>query len=232
MPQPISGVLPNREFSIVRGGTGEGFALLPDCINIGNVMDLTMRRHPHLAILVSESIASWTNVESFMLQLFVELMGGHADKAATVFLALETQSAKTQAINAIIPSLPEEQSNVLRAILAIAKTNQKSRDKLAHWIWGYCTSLPTALLLLNPKVAVRDDLDLSDVYVYFERDFVDIIQANNRRGGHPVQRVVDEALGNGLDRVGAREQIAERIDGESEILDHARLLYFYCMKRL
>jgi hypothetical protein len=159
-------------------------------IRIGNVGDYPLRRHPELAALAAEAIASWTNVESFMLRLFVQLMGGPAETAATVFLALEIQSAKMAAINAVAPSLPEGQRHLLRALMAIAATNQRSRDRLAHWIWGDCIELPQALLLLNPKVAVlaeTGDVDLDDVYVYVERDFREIIKANERLAGFGLQ---------------------------------------------
>ena len=58
MPQPISKVAPNAN------------------IMIGNVGDYPMQRHPELALLVAEVIVSWANVESFLLNLFIELMGG------------------------------------------------------------------------------------------------------------------------------------------------------------
>jgi hypothetical protein len=159
-------------------------------IRIGNVGDYPLRRHPELTALVAESIASWTNVESFMLRLFVQLMGGPAETAATVFLALETQSAKQAAINAVVPALPQGQRQLLRALMAIAVTNQKSRDKLAHWIWGDCIELPKALLLLNTKVAVLaelGDVEHEDVFVYVERDYREIIAANERHAGFGLQ---------------------------------------------
>jgi hypothetical protein len=118
MPQPLSRVLPHAG------------------VRLTNVGDYPLQRHPDLAHLIAEAIASWTNVEFFMLQLFIELMGGHKDRAADVFLALEIQSAKTAAVTAVASRLPNEQQSLLSAILAIAKTNQKSRDKIAHWIWG------------------------------------------------------------------------------------------------
>ena len=87
MPQPISRVSPNA--SIV----------------IGNAGDRPLMRHSHLAVLAIEAIASWSNVESFMLNLFIQLLGGNGALAAEIFLSLETQSAKTRAINAAAESL-------------------------------------------------------------------------------------------------------------------------------
>ena len=53
MPQPLSKVISNAS------------------IFIGNAGDRPLARHPKLAILAMEAIASWSNVESFMLSLFM-----------------------------------------------------------------------------------------------------------------------------------------------------------------
>ncbi|AXW64707.1 hypothetical protein CJO94_24440 (plasmid) [Ralstonia solanacearum] len=60
MPQPLSRVTPEAGIVV-----------------IGNAGDRVLARHPDLAVLAIEAIASWSNVESFMLGLFVELFGGH-----------------------------------------------------------------------------------------------------------------------------------------------------------
>ena len=119
-----------------------------------------------------------------MLRVFVQLMGGTAERAATVFLALETQTAKTQAINTVASSLPGAHKEMLQALLAIARTNQKGRDRFAHWIWGDISDLPDALLLLDPRIILRTgNIEFEDVYIYDEKDFVDIIEANDRLCG-------------------------------------------------
>lgn len=70
MPQPLSRVTPEAGIVV-----------------IGNAGDRVLARHPDLAVLAIEAIASWSNVESFMLGLFVELFGGHNSLATEVFLS-------------------------------------------------------------------------------------------------------------------------------------------------
>ena len=82
MPQPLSRVMPNAR------------------VTLGNAGDRPLARHPELAVLAIEAIASWSNVEGFMLRLFMQLLGGNESLAASVFLALENQASKTAAINA------------------------------------------------------------------------------------------------------------------------------------
>jgi hypothetical protein len=202
MPQPLTRVRPEAG------------------VRIGNVGDANdpLSSHPDLALLAIRAIASWSNVEAFMLQLFVQLMGGPAEKAATVFLALEIQSAKSAAINAVAQSLPEEQQKLLRAVLAIAKTNQRSRDKIAHWQWGDTPALPDALLLLNPKTAVHGVPNHDDVFVYTERDFQDIIRANERLAGFGMSLTfilrghVANRDGRLFAQLSAEPEIRERLD--------------------
>lgn len=168
MPQPLSRVQPSAT------------------IIFGNAGDRPLARHPELAVLAIEAIASWSNVESFMLSLFIQLMGGNDSMAASVYLALEAQSAKNAVINTasqIALQGRDQELSVLRAILRITKTNEKERNKLAHWTWGDSPDVPDALLLVNPRTAIRE-LDRSDIYVYKAPDFQTIIQANDRLCGY------------------------------------------------
>lgn len=171
MPQQLSRVLPNAS------------------IIIGNAGDRPLARHPEIAVLALEAIASWSNVEAFLLQLFMQLLGGNESLAASVYLALDGQSAKTNAIKgAAANALRDRQQELalLEAILAIAKTNEKDRNKLAHWTWGDSPNLPDAVLLVDPH-AMLDNFDRSEIYVYRAQDFQSIIQANDRLCGFGLQ---------------------------------------------
>ena len=167
MPQPLSRVLPNAG------------------IILGNAGDRPLARHPELAVLAIEAIASWSNVEAFMLRLFMQLLGGNESLAASVFLVLENQASKTAAISAAAATALRERPaelNVLRAILSITKTNEKDRNKLAHWTWGDSPNIPDAVLLVNPRASLGE-LDRSEIYVYKAQDFQSIVRANDRLCG-------------------------------------------------
>lgn len=167
MPQPLSRVMPNAG------------------VILGNAGDRPLARHPELAVLAIEAIASWSNVEGFMLRLFMQLLGGNESLAASVFLALENQASKTAAINAAAVTALREQPdelNLLRAILSIAKTNEKDRNKLAHWTWGDSPNIPDAVLLVDPRASLGE-LDRSEIYVYKAQDFQGIVRANDRLCG-------------------------------------------------
>jgi hypothetical protein len=203
MPQqPLSSVAPNASLTIGHAGG-----------------DWVFVKHPELAMFVAQAIASWSNVESFLLNLSVELMGRPKDTATTVYLALDTQGAKAKAVTAVAAvKLPKEQQALLRAILAIARSVQKSRDKIAHGTWGVSPDLPDALLLADPKTLVGDERpDYRDIYVYKKQDFVDIINACDRICGYGLRLAfilkghVANARGELFRELCAEPEIVERL---------------------
>ena len=200
MPQPLSKVAPNAAYSIC------------------NVGDYPLARHPDLALLVAEVISSWSNVEAFHLNLFINLMGGKKDKAAKIFLSLESRSARLSAIRAIAADLPEKHRNLLNAILSISRSYSKARDKIAHHVWGDSHDLPDALLLVDPKYADFETLDRSKVFVYRKNDFQRIIK-DNERLAH---------FGGLLDFISqpvhsaGKDHIYERLSQEPEIAEQLR----------
>lgn len=175
--------------------------------------------------MAMEGIASWSNVENFLLGLYLELLGGAGERAAIAYLAIETQSAKTQAIRAVAQAtLEAKHFNLLVAVLAVAKTAQKSRDKLAHHIWGYSPELPDALLLIDPKSLARraKPRDMSeDVMVYREHDFSEVIKLNNRicEWGLTLNFIISDHVANRdgrlYDELCAEPEVRERLDRQA-----------------
>lgn len=167
MPQPLSKVLPKCSY------------------RIGNIGDRALSERPKLAVLAMEAIASWANVEAYLLATFIQLMGGKDNRAASVYLSLNSQAPKTQAIQAVARGvLTKEQKAVLDAILSIAKTNQPHRDRIAHGVWGVSDDLPDALLLTTNTAMHSSYVSKEDILVYREIDFKQIIEANDRLCGY------------------------------------------------
>lgn len=61
-----------------------------------------------------------------------------------------------------------------------ALANQKSRDKLAHHLWGWDNRLPNALLLGDPRDLVTGEGLRDCIFVYEKPDLERIIAANKR----------------------------------------------------
>ena len=162
----------------------------------GGIANRHVSQRPHLAALAMECISSWSNADNAMrLGLFALLFGGSGSLAAKVFLAMDSTRAKSlavvTAVEAVLAGEPE-MIKLLKAVQAIAATNEKQRDKLAHHIWGVSKDLPDALLLADPRKEYGGE-NLDDIYVYFERDFLSIISANERLFGYAIdfRRILD-----------------------------------------
>lgn len=163
MPQPLSRVSPDAILFIANAG------------------ERALEKRPELAILAMESIASWSNVESFFLNMFVELLGGERSIAANIYLSLENQSAKDAAIRSAgetaLAEKPDEH-RILKSIMKLSKSYAKERNKLAHWVWGFSPQITDGIILVDPK-NLSQNPDRSKIFVYKERDFEKIISMND-----------------------------------------------------
>jgi hypothetical protein len=163
MPQPLSRVMPTAS------------------VYMNNIGDFPLQRHPEMALLIAEVISTWATVEAFMLDMFVDMMGGDSNNAAIVFLALEAQSAKSAAIQAIARKvLSPDNQKLLSAILAPVKSGQKERDKVAHGVWGDSPQINDGVLLSDPRDKYNGQSRYLNIFVYKFEDF-DAIRRKNQR---------------------------------------------------
>lgn len=166
-----------------------------------------------------------------MLHMYVELAGGNKADAAAVYLSLDTRSAKSKVLNTLAARrLSDDNLKLFNAISAVAKSAEKSRDKIAHWAWGTSEAIPDALLLMDPRTTVIDDAEDADTrttflrentYVYKEDDFKSIIDMNARiisfahnfrfiLRNHPAN-----AGGRLYDQLCREPEIAEKLDHQA-----------------
>lgn len=172
MPNPLSRVAPRAS------------------IIYGNIGDNPLAHNPELAFLAMQAIATWSDVEQFMLRLYVTLAGGAKSDAAALFLALESDGPKNQAINTLAErKLDKQNQAVLATIQKLASTQYKKRNALAHQTWGWSPNLTDALLLVDPRVTVvwdfhDNDKEIRDhVMVYKKPELLSIIKDNQRVAG-------------------------------------------------
>lgn len=176
---------------------------------------------PELAIKAMEAVASWSIVERFRLDLYLQLAGGEKSAAADMYLALDGDSAKNRAIEALANNVLANKPDHLRvfnALQKIAATNAKSRNKLAHWTCGYSEDLPDALLFFDPKTMLSGDPQPDLIYVYYAGDFESLTNANHRLCGYlrKLQMFLDEdATGHLFQRLLGTQEIQERLNGQA-----------------
>jgi hypothetical protein len=150
-----------------------------------------LRERPALALAAMEGIATWATVESWMLDLYLDLAGGNKTLAAELFLTLESNSARSAAIVPLIAPLEKKYRDLYAAIAKLVKTRGRARDRLGHWVWGYSGQLPDALLLANPKAMSTLDWTNpedrervnAEILYYTAADFAQIVRDNEELAG-------------------------------------------------
>ena len=204
---------------------------------LNNVGDFPLRERERLARYAMECIASFSTVESWMLNLYLDLVGGNKSDAAALFMKMESRGTRSAALAPFISRLDKKYQSLYRAIEQLMKIRAKPRDKLAHWVWGISHDLPEALLLANPKaLATLDHLSPTysddmkkEIWIYEAKDFEKIIQENNELAGfgmefrfivrgHPANRgdqlyqslCAQPALAEILNRQSKRDQSHQR----------------------
>jgi hypothetical protein len=178
---------------------------------LNNVGDYPLRARPILARAAMEGIASFATVESWMLNLYLDLAGGNKSMAAEIFLKLESRSARSAALEPLIAKLEPRYRELYQAITKHMRARAMARDKLAHWVWGVSRELPDALLLADPKALAVIDYFASDyqqqmndaIWVYRDTDFAEIIEGNNDLAGFGLKFrwIVTGHVSNGEDRL-------------------------------
>ena len=133
MPQPLSRVSPDAQFSLST--------------------DALIDR-PDLANPVTQIFALWAVVEQEFQILFSRIVGPDEVAADTVYSILTSEGLRRTALDAVAKAkfgADSEKFEVFSAVLAVYKRAGKVRHKLAHWRWGISPNLPDALLLADPS---------------------------------------------------------------------------------
>lgn len=175
MPQPLSNFRNPGYISI----SGEG----------------PSKHRPALALLAMTVIADYSILEDRVRSTFVALLGANAAISAAIFTSIRNQAGQRDALRVAASTALEGNDfarDVAAAVFSICFKADGLRNKVAHWVWGYCGNLPNAVLLIDPLAttantaalhdaltarrsgdlsAVPPDYDLSKVMVYEERDF-------------------------------------------------------------
>jgi hypothetical protein len=113
----------------------------------------TMANRPQVAVKVGDCIAEWTNIESALAVFLGLLLHTDSKTALAMYSALENRAAQMRMLEAAARSKIEPDQFDLFLIVQekFVRPLMKTRDKLAHWTWGYSPQLPNDLLLVDPS---------------------------------------------------------------------------------
>lgn len=103
--------------------------------------------------------------------------------AAEVYLALNSSTAKMQAVQAAAEVALAEaprQKAIFSAILKVINTHSKGRNKIAHGTFGLVEELPGVLAWVDPVETIKlgDGLNFDKVFIYTKDELEKIINAH------------------------------------------------------
>jgi hypothetical protein len=222
MPQPLSSIPSATKITL---GLGEG---------------TPSQMRPELAESALNIIVEWSLLESGVNGLFVKLLGTkNTVAAAAIFSSIRSQAGQRDAFQAVAASVLEndqERQDLLVAILEVCNKAAKTRNRIAHWIWGFSANLPDAVLLADPtaittheakanewiaapmgsKRGAHPDIDRRRIYAYTASDFAEALQRIQRArllvAG--VRRVMPPAITDApaLLRLSAEPELRKELD--------------------
>lgn len=125
-------------------------------------------KHPEIAILATKVVAAAATVDGSFARMFVHLLHAEPRAAASMYLSVQADTTREAMLAAAAEAvLSEAENELFVALRAVARSSLKLRHKVAHWVWGWSTDVPDALLMCDPKEYVP----LNAALVEFDRQF-------------------------------------------------------------
>lgn len=127
--------------------------LLTVCSNA--TVELSPQRiieRPQVAAWVGECIACWSIVEHETSRLFTLLLDVNVEAGMELYNQFGGASLKENGIKALARSkLQRPDYEIIDALLKMIKSQEKTRNKIAHWYWGVSDQVPDGLVLVDPR---------------------------------------------------------------------------------
>lgn len=97
-----------------------------------------IEQRPEAALIVARCITYWSNVEAATARLLAAVMKANTEPSVAVYLSLQNNRAKRDAMFAAAKAvLSKDELRLFSAVMAFRQSVEKSRNDLAHGIFGY-----------------------------------------------------------------------------------------------
>jgi hypothetical protein len=111
-----------------------------------------MWMRPQLAVHIAETIAAWAQVEVVLGRVLAVLLGSDASAALAMHATLNGFRARVDSLEAAARSkMPPEDFELFQVTLTAIGKAADRRHEFAHWLWGFCSEVEDALLLIDPR---------------------------------------------------------------------------------
>src|SRR5205814_2355136 len=143
-PQPLSKVKP-----------GTSVALGPGALPA----------RPHLAAMVAEIIAFWSEIELQRGRYLAALLGENLQAGIAMYLAIASSATRRATLDAASKStLSESEYDLFCGAMKVARTVEKERNEFAHGMWGYSDDIADGILLVDYSYRLDNALKVDRLY--------------------------------------------------------------------
>ena len=112
----------------------------------------TVLERPDLAAALGAIASTWAVVEIHLSGFLAELASTNHKAALAILARIPTAKARSETIREIgRMTMPEDQFNALKRLLALFNAGAKERNDVIHGVWGVAPSEPAALIWMHPK---------------------------------------------------------------------------------
>ncbi len=107
---------------------------------------------PEQALNAANAIAHWATLDAMMPVIYNGLIQGDPKAASSAFAAIRNFKTRQDTIRgqAALTLKSERDRDCLDAILKLYDSTAKSRDKVAHHLWGTHSEIRDAIILIDP----------------------------------------------------------------------------------
>jgi hypothetical protein len=119
---------------------------------------------PEVGAWIAQCIACYSWVETQTSRLFSLLLGLNVEAGMELYNEFGSAPMKEKGLRILARSrLAPPDYTIIEALLKVIQSNQKIRDKIAHWYWGKSDQIGDGLVLIDPKYILLHDARLADI---------------------------------------------------------------------
>lgn len=147
MPQPLSSVIPSKNYGVVEFSPS------------------SMHHRAELAAMIMEMVSIWSSIDLEVSRLMTKFLKADFEVVSEMLLALTSAEARKAAVRAAAKaSLNNDDLSLFDAVHKVIRPSRDRRNHFVHHIWGTTDALPRDLLLIDPRYLARQHANIEGRY--------------------------------------------------------------------
>lgn len=120
-------------------------------ISFGSRYGMAVSFNPELSLQAMRVLTEWSWLDHVLMLLFVRMLGANPIPGAAIYASFLGTATQQTALRAVAGTLGKDHARVFEVLMAMFGSVAKDRNKIAHWLWGYASAIPDAILLIDRK---------------------------------------------------------------------------------